>query len=161
MTGNAAGKHVTISPERPERAKELMAAGFVHVTGLPTINQHDLAVYLCRTAEVAVLKRYKIVEDGVEPNYPEEHVIQASKCSLGHCDYNNGKTVIVTGDGEVWLAVGGARGSDVRCKYALVQGAFVPCSNGEEVPMHLLLERVANPYSDCHGSRSPIPQIRD
>jgi hypothetical protein len=133
MTANATGwtTKLTLSAEKIARAKELVAAGFVHVTGLPTYNFG-------------------------RPQY----VIQATMDQLARFDYNNGKGVIVTVDGEVWLAVGSQLSTDVTNKYAGRSGAIVPCSNGEEVPMHLLLERVANPYSDCNGSHSPIPEIR-
>lgn len=171
MTGNATGTvsgrviGSVIGPGRLERAKELQAAGFVHVTGLPTCNYYDDANRACNVAAARALARHGI-NNGVDPDATtsigeERYTIQAYRRSLGHCDYNNGKFVVVTPDGEVWLGTGAAAKTDVHEKYVSGRGAHVPCSNGESIEMHLLLERVADPYSDCHGSHSPIPQIRD
>lgn len=168
MLGNASGIvsgrviGTVISPERLERAKDLQKAGFVHVTGLPARNGHAWCTYVARMAEIDALKRHQIISDGGvhDPKAPEPCVIRASRQTLGHYDHNNGKVVLVTDDGEVWLAVGGALAGGVHMKYATSGGVFVPCSNGEEIGLHHILERVLDPYSDCHGSHSPIQEIQ-
>lgn len=123
----------TVTPKQLLRAKELQAARFVHVTGLPNSNY--------------------------EPNGDGHVTIQAHRAHLGHHDYNNGKTVVITEDGEIWLRAGSGSVDSRWCPNGV--GAYVPCSNGEEVPTHLLLERVLDPYSDCDGLYPFVPFIRD
>jgi hypothetical protein len=117
------------------RAVLLQQLGLVHVTGLRSWN--------------------------VNGSNPDP--IQAHKAHLGCWDYNNGKLVVVTVDGEVWLGVAIA---NFRCcpSHREIcphgQGAFVPCSNGEELSTHSLLRRLASPYDDLNGECSPVPQIK-
>ena len=116
-----------------EVAKELQAAGFVHVTGLPMWNIH-------------------VKEAG-------HVIIQADARQLGRCDYNNGKTVVILPTGEVWLRAGIAPASYTRwCQNK--GSAFVPCTNGEQIEMGLLLRRVADPYDNIHGKYPATPQIK-
>ena len=167
MSSESTQSVVVVSDEQRARAKELMAAGFVHVTGLPACNYWEDAGRAAAVAVAKALDRYKIVEaGGADPNAfvtigETKYVIQAERRWLGHSDYNNGVGVIVTHDGEVWIGTSMMACGGVRCKYGPRQGAFVPCSNGESIPMHLLMERVANPYSDCDGKHSPAPAIKE
>lgn len=109
---------------RKARAKRFQERGFVHVTGLSTWS----------------------------PMADRQYEIQADRRYFGHTDSNNGVTVVITDDGEVWIASGRAydKGWGER-------GTFVPCSNGEQLPMHDLLARVADPYDDLFGEHSPVP----
>ena len=128
------GQESVVAEEaRTARAEELRGWGFVHVTGLPTWNLFG------------------------RPNY----VIQAHQSELGCWSHNNGKVVVVTPDGEVWLGIWGGHSCPLSkfCPNGI--GAFVPCSNGEQIPMLLLLTRVKDPYSNCQGDYSPIPCPRD
>lgn len=86
-------------------------------------------------------------------------IVQAHKNELGHHDTSNHKAVIVTEDGEVWLGDESALKSTIQWKCAIYQGASVPCSHGEIIDMGLLLDRIADPYSDCGGLYSPVPVI--
>ena len=117
---------IVISPELLARAGKLRMAGFVHITGLP--------VHYGGTVE--------------------ETLIQARYCDFGYWDSNKGKIVVVTKDGEVWLA---AHTADTARIASGNTGIYVPCSNGETIHMSLLLERMADSYSDCGGRYSPIP----
>lgn len=122
-----------------EIAQHLRGAGFVHVTGLP---YRDLWR-----------------EDGS----PVEGRIKPVRSQCGRWDYNNGKTVVVTTGGEVWLSAGEAIGdlriSDI-CPKGL--GAFVPMSNSDEIDPHSLLHRVRDPYwSGPRCTFSPVPEFRD
>lgn len=112
----------------------LQRAGFVHVTGL-------------ETSDSAVGRGYRI---GESLRFDQ----------VGHWDYNNGLTVVVTPGGELWLTSGqiGAgmydlgleetsEGRILRELCPNGRGAFVPCSNGEHVSMHDLLLRVRDPYA--------------
>ena len=127
-----------MTPEqRRERAATFAEGGLIHVTGLIA---------------------YRPCGDG------EGYEIQARRGQLGKWGGNNGVVVLVTGDGEVWLASGSAfekvRGkATINCPNGF--GAYVPCSNGEVISMHDLMARVADPYGDIHGRHSPIPKIRD
>lgn len=155
MTGKAA-----VSQERLVRAKHLSMVGFVHVTGLPTQRSDNWTYYVTALAKIEMIRQHNI--RGVHiprPQHPEPVIIQASRDSWGHYAYNNGKTVLITTDGEVWLTVGSTGVNNLIEKYAPDLGAYVPCSNGEEVGMHLLLERVVDPYSDCNGHYSAIPNV--
>ncbi|MDD3486954.1 MAG: hypothetical protein PHF35_01075 [Candidatus Moranbacteria bacterium] len=87
------------------------------------------------------------------------YIIEPRVSHLGRHDSNNGKTVIVTEGGEVWLAVYSSptslpdwerRGSSLRAElYRELcpegTGANVPCSNGEELNFRDVLCRLANP----------------
>lgn len=88
---------------------------------------------------------------GLVMNDDESRKIQAFQVrELGHYDYNNGKVVAYTLNGEVWLA-----SSEVLSKEGIDaalaelcpsgRGAFVPCSNGESVEWSQMLARVADP----------------
>ncbi|MDD4082102.1 MAG: hypothetical protein PHD05_01815 [Sphaerochaetaceae bacterium] len=123
---------------RLSRAEELRKAGFVHVTGLPVTHPGDTG----------------------QPG-DEEHLIQASCRNLGRADANNGKVVIITTEGEVWLAINCQATRDTATRFAKDEGAFVPCSNGESIQMYLLLERIVDPYSDCGGQYTAIPDPKE
>lgn len=107
----------------------LRECGFIHVTGLRTHNHAHPGD-----------KGYRIGE-----NVPLRQA--------GRWDSNNGKMVIITIHGEVWLAVadrgGPVRGGTLKTLVSQLapngQGAYVPCSNGEEIGTHALLARAANP----------------
>ena len=109
----------------PEQRAKLAATGFVRVDGL------------------------RMFREG----FPEEGVkIELSLRHLGHWEHNNGMTVIVSEAGEVWLAVGSATQERSKKMEQLVgelcpngRGAFVPCSNGEELRPSDILERMADP----------------
>lgn len=67
---------------------------------------------------------------------------------LGKYDYNNGVLVINTMGGEVWLRVNhGVTNlrilTDKFCPRGA--GAFVPCSNGEQISTRDILQRIADP----------------
>lgn len=90
-------------------------------------------------------------------NEPEP--IQARSCDLGRHDTNNGKMVIYTLDGQVWLKDG--YDIDQALLHQLCpngRGAFVPLSNSEEVSVGYILRRVADPYCDFGGS-SQVPVV--
>jgi|GEM_PF-2380183 len=158
MTANASG--TAVSPDYKQvRAAALAKAGFVHVTGLPTVNVSRWATWHTQLGENAILRRYHTVVPD-DPPAPEGRIIQAHVSELGHSDYNNGKAAVVTTDGEVWLGTGGALELGLHRPYVTGSGAWVPCSNGEEVPTHFLLERARDPYSDCNGRHSPVPQVQ-
>lgn len=173
MTGTRDGNQTVARPKfipteaNAARAKELQAFGFVHVTGLPTHSPHDDAQ---RAANFARAEALASVGHGKRPEGfialgEVRYFIQAHQRSLGRHDYNNGMSVIVTPDGEVWLRAGGdyygAMGENPYFKFCPNGGgAFVPCSNGEQVRMHHLLRRVANPYDDIHGEYPPEPHVK-
>lgn len=104
-----------------EERKELAATGFVRVDGLKV--------------------------DGIG-NY----VIGPEVRWLGKFDGNNGMTVIVTVGSEVWLAKAGGS-EERRQKMTEIflelcprgRGAFVSCSNGEQLRWSDILQRMADP----------------
>ena len=107
--------------EKAEQRTMLRELGFVRVDGLMAHSQ--------------VTGKYEIT--------PETE-------RVGRWDYNNGTFVVVTMDGEVWIGRRPVSASDyesltLSCPNG--QGAFVPCSNGEKVGMHDLLDRLADPDS--------------
>lgn len=154
MTGKA-----VVSHERLVRAKHLAMVGFVHVTGLPTQRSDTWTHYVCEMTKIEMVKTHRIKGVSTQvPKHPEPVIIQASRDHWGHHACNNGKIVLITEDGEVWLGTGGVDLKAVR-EYAPEPGAYVPCSNGDEVGMHLVLERVSDPYSDCNGAYSPFVSI--
>jgi hypothetical protein len=130
-----AERKVVVDGATLARAKHLQSLGFVHVTGLRAW--------------------------GPSPN-AEPYKIQACRDQLGCWNYNNGKLVLITKDGEVWLGAG----MD-PCDLALLdivpngKKGFVPCSNGEQLATHAILRRVTNPYDDFRGENSPVPEIKD
>ncbi len=97
----------------------LRLVGFVHVTGLKVL--HD-----------GWQRELYIIGEKLTPN------------DLGKHGYNNGKTVIVTTGGEVWLKAGSAQVDILQRFCPNGSGAFVPLSNGESVPLHDILARFAN-----------------
>lgn len=118
-----------------QRTRELQSHGFVHVTGLRAYG----------------------------PDSESSYVIQPQLYQLGKHDRNNGKMVLITEDGEVWLRSGAGitslELSDTTELYAPNgAGAFVPCSNGEHLTTGDMLDRVMDPFSDHHGS--PVPEVK-
>lgn len=102
-----------------EQRRELAENGFVRVDGLRTYRPGPV---------------------------DESYIIEAVPEHRGNCDYNNGLSVIVTLDGEVWLASGPKDcHSLLRALCPNNRGAFVPCSNGETMSHHDLLARFADP----------------
>ncbi len=119
--------------ERTLTGGELARYGFVHVTGLPT-------------------------RRGIE----DEQIIWARPDQYGRYEGNNGMEVAITVDGEVWLrSVPNRKTEDPSVLETLKKlcpngtGAFVPCSNGEAIPSHMVLERISDPLSDHYGLYSP------
>lgn len=115
-----------------EQRAGLTLVGFVRVDGLNAYRYGDNGEFF--------------------PYYP----IEADSHHLGHWGYNNGMAVIVTLGGEVWLATAG--GSQERRKMVEAlheelspygQGAFVPCSNGEDLLWSDILNRMADPDWDA------------
>jgi len=127
----------TVSHEGLARAEALRKAGLVHITGLPVCHPGDTGQH-----------------------GDAEHLIQASFDQLGQGGVNNGKVVLITPGGEVWLGVYKAKTYSATREYATVGNgsAFVPCSNGETIYPTYLLERIADPYSDCGGRYPAIPK---
>jgi hypothetical protein len=90
--------------------------------------------------------------DGLTANHPDGHTsqIEVRRGEAGAWARNNGKFVINTLDGEVWLG-------DDHCpetarqqwklsqELCLAGGAWVPCSNGDYIFTNHLLRRLANP----------------
>lgn len=80
-----------------------------------------------------------------------EWIIAADENQLGCHDHNNGMDVAITLTGEVWLRAtpeGDVPNGWFRAVKTLCPNegnAFVPCSNGEAVPSHILLKRFSNP----------------
>lgn len=104
-----------------DQREKLAIAGFVHVTGLTAFGLGE---------EKSVIGE----------NLPAR--------SLGKFDSNNGKVVVVTIGGEVWL--GSTMQNPHRAKLVIEfcpngRGAHVPCSNGEQLGMNDVLNRLANP----------------
>ena len=105
----------------------LLRYGFVHVTGLP-------------------------IRRGSEDS--ERDRIEPSTADCGHYDHNNGMSVVITTDGEVYIRRSSGNKVDSLQEYRdLVMtlcpkglGAFVPCSNGDAIPSHMILARVSDPY---------------
>ena len=97
---------------------KLAVAGFVHITGM---------------------KVQRSLKD-------QESEVEARVRDLGRYDMNNGKTVLVTVDGQVWLGRGLLPEEliDELCPNG--KGANVPCSNGESLEFNNLLYRMAYPY---------------
>lgn len=88
----------------------------------------------------------------------ESYTIQVNRPgSLDRWDYNNGTKVLVTEDGEVWLGCHAAR---IPEGMAPKEGAFVPCSNGEQLNLHDVLHRIANPYDGSNGIGCPVPEMQ-
>lgn len=61
----------------------------------------------------------------------------------GRYDSNNGVTVVYTVDAECWIRRGFFDG--VRKLAPNGAGAFVPCSNGEQIAFWDMMSRIANP----------------
>ena len=130
-----------ISITRDEIRGLLCRDGFVHITGLP---YRDLA-----------LKD----DDGL----PLEGTIQPSRSELGRWDRNNGKMVVVTIWGEVWLSTSDE--FDVPALEDICPNgreAFVPMSNTDVIDPHCLLHRVYRQNWSGPGDEfSPVPKFRD
>ncbi len=108
-------------PTTQEQRQVLRDAGFVHVTGL------------------------QVYDHKGSPDYVIGEKVRQSE--LGSSGYNNGKFVVVTVGGEIWLAVlREGIPEHIRREFCPNgSGAFVPLSNGEEVSQKCLLERFADP----------------
>jgi len=114
-----------------EQRTKLAALGFVRVDGLKTFRP------------------------GKVPRGREIVTIEPSPEYLGHWDRNNGLLVIHTTGGEVWLAINVSDpiGEERSIKTDQLRnelcpngrGAFVPCSNGEQLSWRELLRRMSNP----------------
>ena len=105
-----------------EKLAALASLGFVHVTGLKV---HG-------------------------PMKGQEKEIEAmTKELVGRWDTNNGKVVLVTLDGQVWLGKGLLPNELVAELCPNGQGAFVPCSNGETIWLNEILDRLAYPYANA------------
>lgn len=115
-----------------EDREALRSNGFVHVLGLRAHHSVD---------------RHRTRDD---------YVIGAklSADEVGKWDTNNGKIVLITTGGEVWLraTIGSLDIILGLCKRLCPKGkgAFVPLSSGEEVSNHNLLKRVVNPYDNLN-----------
>lgn len=121
-----------------EERKILRDAGFVHVTGLTAMDGQ------CNP-------QYVIGED-------------VGSSHVGKHDNNNGKYVIVTPGGEWWIRAVINRLPVPREIFRRLcpngQGAFVPCTNGEEILMSDLLDRVADPdYGLFTPDGTPVGEI--
>lgn len=88
--------------------------------------------------------------DPIQPS--SEYEIKAVVDQLGRWDANNGRLVVVTEGGEVWLAFHPGTENfwqklkavtDELCPRG--QGAFVPCSNGEALSWYDTMQRLSNP----------------
>ena len=118
-------------PSPPAVVSVLKECGFIHVTGLRTSGRK-----LTFTQEEGYIIGQKLK--------PEEY---------GRWNYNNGKAVIVTLGGEVWLGTGVAlkRMKQTTCPTLSQicphgEGGFVPCSNGETISLADLLARLTDSY---------------
>lgn len=112
---------VTILKRSDTQTRETLAkAGFVHITGL---------------TEHHILGAEAVIGNDLPAR------------ELGKWDQNNGKMVIITEGGEVWLAVasGSLPENFLRTVCPNGRGAYVPCSNGETIDFNTLLSRIANP----------------
>lgn len=82
----------------------------------------------------------------------EPEVIRARTGENGKHFHNHGMDVAITLDGEVWLRSFPQNWKDVGLDEVLAKlcpkpgDAFVPCSNGEQIPSYYLFYRVADPY---------------
>jgi hypothetical protein len=113
---------VPFTPLDESTRDQLLNAGFIHITGLESTDAL-----------------------GGNPN-----TITAHESHLGKWNTNNGMFVIVTEDGQVWLA---NYHPDAARQDALARklcpngkGAYVPCSNQEIIHISALLRRISDPY---------------
>lgn len=118
------------------RTSDLRKHGFVHVTGLMMYDGHGNST----------------------------RRIQPVRRQLGKHDDNNGKMVLITEDGEVWLRTSAGpyslELSEVVELYAPNgRGACVYCSNGENLTTGDILDRVEDPFCNYHGN--PVPEIQN
>lgn len=117
----------------------LREAGFVHVTGLPVRDRYG--------------------------NRDAPYTVQPRHTELSHWCCNNGMTVIVTVDGEVWLTAGICDDEALlREACPSGSGAFVPCSNGETIDFRFIMGRVADSYEtfeSAGGNYLPVPRPRN
>lgn len=106
----------------PEERQLLRDFGFIHVTGL------------------------KVYPDCIRDGY---HMGEINPVRLGTWNYNNGKFVIVTRGGEVWLADGAVTQRDLQDLLDRLCPAEpagpVPCSNGEKIDSDDLIARLTDP----------------
>ena len=114
-------------PTSQEQRAQLAALGFVRVDGL------------------------RAVVPWSPKEASKEDIITADARALGCYDGNNGRVVITTLGCEVWLASspGGEFWTKIKPIAAELcpngQGAFVPCSNGEEICFEKIMARLSNP----------------
>ena len=108
------------TPTTEKERKELQSLGYVHVTGLRTVGDHQ--------------EPYIIGEKITENDF-------------GKRGSNNGVFSLNTKGGEVWIRTGfvSIRVDKLNELAPNGEGAFVPCSNGERVAMSDLLKRIADP----------------
>jgi hypothetical protein len=149
-----------------ERAEDLRRDGWIHITGLPLVDYfRDATEVAGPIFEAKALSRFRIPTGDVDPNQPivigkHRRTVQTFRLDLGFFGANHGKAVLVTEDGEVWLSVVSVLKKDAHKKYAKPGHAYVFCSNTEQIPLHLIMMRVENPYCDCNGHHSPVPDIQ-
>ncbi len=114
-------------PTSPVQRAQLAALGFVRVDGL------------------------RAVEPWKAEEASEEDIVTANAKALGCYDGNNSRVVITTLGCEIWLAYhpGGEFWAKIKSITAELcpngQGAFVPCSNGEELSFDSVMARLSNP----------------
>lgn len=116
-----------------EIVDRLKKAGFVHITGLPAYRGDKVEI----------------------------ESIQCPQGAEGKHGGNNGKTVLYTQDGQVWLGTYDAAASDPDLIHELCPtgaGVYVPCSNGESPLFSHVLQRMVDPYSSIHGNYPARPK---
>lgn len=111
----------------------LRAEGFLHVTGLMALDRRGNCL---------------------------ENPIQAGEHEFGHWCTSDGRTVVVTIEGEVWIRDGIADKDILTEVCPKGSVAFLPCSRGETIPFHHVLGRIANPRHDFDGDFPADPKPR-
>lgn len=119
MVQTRPGRDIVVTPTTSEVRSALRRHGFIHVTGLEMVGIDQRRSY-------------------IEPE--AKH--------FGRWDHNNGRLVVYTIGGECWLRYGGkisdAVQEIVRDLCPNGEGAFVPCSNGEQLFSGEWLTRLAD-----------------
>ena len=117
--------HFTGIKTSPDDRKRLRDNGFVHITGLGVYERPG-----------GTCANYNVGE-------------KLTNQDLGKWNRNNGRMVIVTIGGEIWLS---GEPTNLPQLIPLLrelcpngQGGFVPCSNGEEIATFLFLQRSQDP----------------